>query len=80
MLTLEAIKDKITPVCRKYGVKRAYLFGSYARGEATAQSDVACQRPTQPCNRPSGKTFCETRFCCMSMQAKDAQILRIVRV
>ena len=40
MLTLEAIKDKSTPVCRKYGVKRAYLFGSYARGEATVQSDV----------------------------------------
>ena len=40
MLTLEAIKDKIAPVCQKYGAMRAYLSSSYARGEATAQSDV----------------------------------------
>ena len=40
MLTVEKIKDIITPICKKYGVKRAYLFGSYARGEATENSDV----------------------------------------
>lgn len=40
MLTIEKIKEIITPICKKYGVKRAYLFGSYARNEATEKSDV----------------------------------------
>ncbi len=29
-----------TPIFRRHGVSRAYLFGSYARGEATEKSDV----------------------------------------
>lgn len=37
MNELQAI---ICPILRDYGVRRAYLFGSYARGEATAQSDI----------------------------------------
>lgn len=40
MLTIEKIKEIITPICKKYGVKQAYLFGSYARNEATEKSDV----------------------------------------
>lgn len=40
MLSLEEIKQKIEPVCQKYGVKKVYLFGSYARGEATDMSDI----------------------------------------
>ena len=40
MLTIKEIKEKIAPICREYGVRRAYLFGSYARGEATEHSDV----------------------------------------
>ena len=40
MLTIPRIKEIITPICQKYGVKAAYLFGSYARGEATEKSDV----------------------------------------
>lgn len=40
MLTIEEIRERITPICRQYGVKRAYLFGSYARGEANENSDV----------------------------------------
>ena len=40
MLTIEEIKRLITPICRQYGVKKAYLFGSYARGEAKPSSDV----------------------------------------
>ena len=40
MLSIEHIKNKITPICEKYGVKKAYLFGSYARGEADGESDV----------------------------------------
>lgn len=40
MLTIEEIKRLITPICRQYGVKKAYLFGSYARGEANEESDI----------------------------------------
>lgn len=40
MLTIEEIKAAVTKVGKKYGIKNAYLFGSYARGEATENSDV----------------------------------------
>ena len=40
MLTVSDIKELVKPVCRKYDVQEAYLFGSYARGEATDKSDV----------------------------------------
>ena len=38
--TLEEIKAKAIPIAKKYGVKKLSLFGSYARGEADAQSDL----------------------------------------
>lgn len=38
--SIEQIKDLITPVAQNYGVERVMLFGSYARGEATDNSDV----------------------------------------
>lgn len=40
MLSTAAIRDRITPVCQKYPIRKAYLFGSYARGNATEKSDV----------------------------------------
>ena len=40
MLTVEEIREKILPVCQKYAISEAYLFGSYARGDATEESDV----------------------------------------
>ena len=40
VLSLDEIKRRLTPVFEKYQVKRAYLFGSYARGEATPESDI----------------------------------------
>ena len=40
MLNIPTIKEKISPICRQYGVKEAYLFGSYARGDATEESDI----------------------------------------
>jgi len=36
----EGIKESISAVLKKYGVKRAALFGSIARGEATEESDI----------------------------------------
>ena len=40
MLNIPTIKEKISPICKQYGVKEAYLFGSYARGDATEESDI----------------------------------------
>jgi uncharacterized protein len=34
------VKEKISPIFKKYGVKRARVFGSASRGEYTAQSDI----------------------------------------
>ena len=40
MLSIEEIKNIVCPLAKKYEVDRVYLFGSYARGEATEKSDV----------------------------------------
>ena len=40
VLTLKEIRDRAIPVAEQYGIKTMYLFGSYARGEATASSDI----------------------------------------
>lgn len=40
VLTIDSIKEQIAPIARKYGVDSIYVFGSYARGEATGDSDV----------------------------------------
>lgn len=37
---LNEIQAIIRPILQNHGVSRAYLFGSYARGEATGQSDI----------------------------------------
>ena len=34
------IREKLTPVLRRYGVRSAVLFGSCSRGRANAHSDV----------------------------------------
>lgn len=39
-MTIATIKKKIIPVLKKEGVKKAGIFGSYARGEAGKRSDV----------------------------------------
>lgn len=38
--TLDEIKKRILPVVEKYNIPAMYLFGSYARGEATEESDL----------------------------------------
>ena len=40
ILTIDEIRAKIRPICEKYRLKKVWLFGSYARGEATEDSDV----------------------------------------
>lgn len=36
----------IIPILKKYGVKKAALFGSYAKGDFDDQSDVDINRTT----------------------------------
>ena len=38
--TLDEIRKRVEPVARKYQLRAVYLFGSYARNEATETSDV----------------------------------------
>lgn len=40
VLSLEKISEIVKPIALKYNVEAVYLFGSYARGEATADSDL----------------------------------------
>ena len=38
--TIAEIRNRITTTAQQYGIQRAYLFGSYARGEAEHDSDI----------------------------------------
>jgi len=36
----QSIAEKVNPVLKRYGVRRAILFGSYGKGTATEKSDI----------------------------------------
>ena len=38
--TIDDIRNKTVPIAKEFGITRMSLFGSYARGEATDDSDV----------------------------------------
>ena len=38
--SLDEIRSIADPIARRYDIAALYLFGSYARGEATARSDL----------------------------------------
>jgi predicted nucleotidyltransferase len=38
--TLEEIRERILPIALKYHIPAVYVFGSYARGTATEDSDI----------------------------------------
>lgn len=38
--TFDELKQTIAPIVKKYGANKVWLFGSYARGEADANSDI----------------------------------------
>ena len=38
--TLHEIQEVVSRLAKQYGAKRVYLFGSYARGDMTASSDI----------------------------------------
>ena len=39
-MNIDEVKQKVTPIFRQYGVQRASVFGSVARGEDRPNSDV----------------------------------------
>lgn len=39
-MSIEAVQKTIIPIFQKYGVTKASIFGSVARGEDTAESDI----------------------------------------
>jgi predicted nucleotidyltransferase len=39
-MTIPEIKNRIIPVLKKYGIKKAALFGSIVKGESTKDSDI----------------------------------------
>lgn len=38
--SIEEIQKIVEPIAKRHGVHKVYLFGSYARGEATEKSDI----------------------------------------
>ena len=40
ILSVDEIKKSVATICRRYGINRAYLYGYYARSEATENSDL----------------------------------------
>jgi len=38
--TIDEIKAIVKPIAEKYKIEKVWLFGSYARGEASSESDV----------------------------------------
>lgn len=40
MYTIEEIQQKIAPIAKAHNLKAVWLIGSYARGEATENSDI----------------------------------------
>ena len=61
--TLDEIKKRILPVIEKYDIPAMYLFGSYARGEATEESDLDFLVDTTGTGLPSllslGALYCD---------------------
>lgn len=40
MISVETLKEKVAPICERYRIRKAILFGSRARGEASRRSDI----------------------------------------
>ena len=60
--TLDEIRERITPVAIKHHLARVYVFGSYARGEATDKSDIDLvveHTPDTPTSWGFGEVYCD---------------------
>ncbi len=53
--TTQEIADIVRPIAKEYGIDKVYLFGSYARGEATEDSDIDFYVEF---SRPLGLRYC----------------------
>ena len=53
--TTKEIAERVTPVAKEYGIDKMYIFGSYARGEATEESDIDFYIEF---SKPMGLKFC----------------------
>lgn len=40
VLSIGTVQSVVSALAKEYGVQKVYLFGSYARGEATPGSDI----------------------------------------
>lgn len=40
MRTIDEIRETVSPIAENYGVAKLYIFGSYARGDNTDDSDI----------------------------------------
>ena len=40
MTDISTSKEILVPIAQSYGVRKLYLFGSYAKGNATEESDI----------------------------------------
>lgn len=40
VVAISELRTLIEPMLERYGIKSAFIFGSYARGEATPASDI----------------------------------------
>ena len=40
ILSIDAIKEAVSSICANYPIDACYLFGSYAKGKATKDSDI----------------------------------------
>ena len=68
--TLDEIKSIAAPIARQYGVAAMYLFGSYARGEATPNSDLDFR-----IERGRIRSLFELRPCTMTFRRAFRKIL-----
>jgi predicted nucleotidyltransferase len=51
LYTIDEVIKIVSPIARRYDVRRLWLFGSYARGEATLDSDLDFRvEPAEPCD------------------------------
>lgn len=69
-MTIEQIAEKIIPIAKNHGVKAIYLFGSYARNEATPESDIDLL--IEP-----GKIQTFTQLSCFAQDAENATSKKI---
>ena len=44
--SIDEIREIVAPIAKQHGVDKVFLFGSYARGDATPASDVDLMRPS----------------------------------